>query len=227
MPLKWWSRIPEDAYAFQDRCSAAAQAAHAAHCRLLLTCAPAEQQAEQARIFLAALYGIRAERAAHLVLPSGQPDLQTVSAPSNAPSSPLTLDPEPVKSHCISGKEVYQAHPTVPADLQKLNVHLRGCSRLLFLTVLWSGNDCSALRDQWYHWSDLAPYWGLAWTCTYAQQGTDMTQERKRAARQKRRADQIKYARACAVNYARLHPDGKQHAAVHIIDAAAAVWGVR
>ena len=101
MPLQWWSRIPEAAYAFQDRCTAAAQAAHAAHCRLQLTCAPAEQQAEQARIFLAALYGIRAERAWHLVHPDGQPDLQTVSAPSSAPSNPLTLDLNP-SSHTAS-----------------------------------------------------------------------------------------------------------------------------
>ena len=85
-----------------------------------------------------------------------------------------------------------------------LNLELRGVSRALWLAALWLGYDVGVIRPQWYHWTEVGPYWLPAWECVRHPGALPAL---------------LAYGEAVCDRYASLHPKSRQHAALEYVRA--------
>lgn len=176
------------------------------------------QLAEHNTATLAALYGCRPEQVQHFCDEAGDLNLQGIAPAEQGQAQYRLVSMEPLPGHCVAGPwQQGAAGADALFGVQALNMELRGLSRALWLAVLWSGADPSAIRPKWYHWTSTGPYWALAWQVSYGCPPAE---------RQARRQVLLEYAEACCAAYTAQHRKGRSHAACVYIAAVRSIWGL-
>ena len=167
---------------------------------------------------LSALYGCRVEQVQRFITEDGELQVNGIAPAEKGQAEYRLVSLEPLPGHCVAGPWRQGAAGAAALEgVRALNLELRGLSRALWLAVLWSGADPSAVRPQWYHWTSTGPYWPVAWQLTYGCPPAE---------RQARRQTLLNYAEACCSAYTAQHATGRRHASCAYFAAVRSIWGL-